>query len=80
MANLIEKIEKKVCGSARILQAYSRVKKMQTRMPLEEIAETFDLSIYDLRGFINICDSLVEGEQIFHIDLGQAEKCAEAIS
>lgn len=56
-------------GMARLVTNYSRVKELEKKMSLEEIAEIFDEDPAELTSFVKVADGFVSGEKTLSLDV-----------
>ena len=61
-------------GMARLVTNYARVKELQQKMSLEEIAEIFDEDPEGLNTFVEYADAFVSGEKSLSLDITTKSK------
>ncbi|AKU66103.1 hypothetical protein ADJ79_00520 [Ottowia sp. oral taxon 894] len=68
------RIAKDPVGMARLVTSYARVKELQQKMSLDEIAEIFDEDPKGLTNFVEYADALVSGEKSLSLDITTKSK------
>lgn len=72
------RIAKDPVGMARLVTNYARVKELQQKMSLDDIADIFDEDPKELSTFVAYADALVSGEKSLSLDI--TTKSKEAFS
>jgi len=72
------RIAKDPVGMARLVTNYARVKELQQKMSIEEIAEIFDEDPQGLSTFVEYADAYVSGEKSLSLDITTKSKEAFA--
>ena len=68
------RIAKDPVGMARLVTNYARVKELQQKMSLDEIAEIFDEDPKGLTNFVEYADAFVSGEKSLSLDITTKSK------
>ncbi|MCS0582120.1 hypothetical protein NX784_11005 [Massilia pinisoli] len=61
-------------GMARLVTNYARVKELQQKMSLDDIADVFDEDRRELKTFVEYADALVSGEKSLSLDITTKSK------
>ena len=70
----LSRIAKNPVGMARLVTNYARIKELQNKMSIEDIADIFDENKNELKNFIEYSDKFVSGEKTFSLDITTKSK------